>query len=190
MGGVFNLVNLHLYHYAGNNPVKYVDPDGKFVITIGISGNAHMGLGIQGGMGIAISISKEKGFDLGVYANTGLMGSGPLPSAGLGVTLGINPEAKEIHDIDGISSSMGGGIGPISIDIGSNENGEPDIVGSGGNVTIGHKSTPSGNISIVATRTATLKDLGNKVFEEMSKAKDAINQYVLDNIAEQIIPSP
>ena len=30
MGGVFNVVNLHLYHYAGNNPVKYEDPDGKF----------------------------------------------------------------------------------------------------------------------------------------------------------------
>jgi hypothetical protein len=28
MGGVFNVVNLHVYHYAGNNPVKYVDPDG------------------------------------------------------------------------------------------------------------------------------------------------------------------
>jgi RHS repeat-associated protein len=29
MGGVFNTVNFHLYHYAGNNPVKYVDPDGR-----------------------------------------------------------------------------------------------------------------------------------------------------------------
>jgi len=28
-GGVFNFVNLHVYHYAGNNPVKYVDPDGN-----------------------------------------------------------------------------------------------------------------------------------------------------------------
>ena len=28
MGGVFNIVNLQLYHYAGNNPVKYVDPTG------------------------------------------------------------------------------------------------------------------------------------------------------------------
>jgi hypothetical protein len=40
MGGVFNYVNLHAYHYAGNNPVKYTDPDGakeKPAIT-GISG--------------------------------------------------------------------------------------------------------------------------------------------------------
>ncbi|MBM7024177.1 RHS repeat domain-containing protein [Treponema sp. Marseille-Q4523] len=29
-GGVFNVVNFQLYHYAGNNPVKYTDPDGKF----------------------------------------------------------------------------------------------------------------------------------------------------------------
>ena len=28
-GGVFNYVNLHTYHYAGNNPVKYTDPDGE-----------------------------------------------------------------------------------------------------------------------------------------------------------------
>jgi hypothetical protein len=27
-GGVFNYVNLHVYHYAGNNPVKYIDPNG------------------------------------------------------------------------------------------------------------------------------------------------------------------
>jgi RHS repeat-associated protein len=33
IGGVFNNVNLHVYHYAGNNPVKYTDPDGNETIT-------------------------------------------------------------------------------------------------------------------------------------------------------------
>jgi hypothetical protein len=29
MGGVYNYINLHVYHYAGNNPVKLTDPDGR-----------------------------------------------------------------------------------------------------------------------------------------------------------------
>ena len=29
LGGVFNIVNMHVYHYSANNPVKYVDPDGR-----------------------------------------------------------------------------------------------------------------------------------------------------------------
>ena len=32
-GGIFNSVNLNLYHYGGNNAPRYVDPDGRMDIT-------------------------------------------------------------------------------------------------------------------------------------------------------------
>ena len=32
-GGLYNTMNFNLYHYAGNNPIKYTDPDGNFVET-------------------------------------------------------------------------------------------------------------------------------------------------------------
>ena len=65
MGGVFNVVNLQLYHYAGigqrsdselqaNNPVKYTDPDGRDIEEVAL---VDHGLGLmiagRGSIGIA-----------------------------------------------------------------------------------------------------------------------------------------
>ncbi len=51
MGGVYNHINFHLYHYAGNNPVKYLDPSGletidstkDIVITVSTSNKTGLG---------------------------------------------------------------------------------------------------------------------------------------------------
>lgn len=39
MGGVYNHINFNLYHYAGNNPIKYTDPDGR---EINLDGDAEV----------------------------------------------------------------------------------------------------------------------------------------------------
>ena len=54
MGGVFNTVNLHVYHYAGNNPVKYNDPDGRDMEEFPIiSGSLAILLAVRGSIGFA-----------------------------------------------------------------------------------------------------------------------------------------
>ena len=35
MGGLFNTVNLNLFHYAGNNPIRFTDPNGESVFVDG-----------------------------------------------------------------------------------------------------------------------------------------------------------
>jgi len=46
MGGIFNIVNMHTYHYAGNNPVKYVDPDGRQSIALPVPWSISIPRGI------------------------------------------------------------------------------------------------------------------------------------------------
>jgi len=54
MGGIYNTVNMHVFHYAGNNPVKLVDPDGR------LTDNAETARAIDN-----LSISEPKEIDYG-----------------------------------------------------------------------------------------------------------------------------
>ena len=54
MGGVYSTINLHVYHYAGNNPIKYVDPDGRDIEESPIiSGSLAILLAARGSIGFA-----------------------------------------------------------------------------------------------------------------------------------------
>ena len=53
IGGVFNHINGNLYHYAGNNPVKYTDPDGNSILSglvKTLAGSAQAALGSTGAL--------------------------------------------------------------------------------------------------------------------------------------------
>ena len=81
MGGVYNLVNLHVYHYAGNNPVKYTDPDGRMPAStydLFLSATDSYDVPFSGGGG-GVSPSLIIGAGLAVGAAVAVKSINPFP---------------------------------------------------------------------------------------------------------------
>jgi hypothetical protein len=85
MGGVYNTVNLHVYHYAGNNPVKYVAPDGRKPAPI-------------------TSAYKMNSYTIDLYGGTkepiNLYGCALILITNLAVTLGHNKNPLSMNNSD------------------------------------------------------------------------------------------
>ena len=99
-------INFHLYHYAGNNPIRYSDPDGRIVIHFGIQGNAGAGVGGLLESGFKIGISKE-GFSFGVYSSESV-GAEFGVVAFFGITIGVDFNSKKVETSTSESISVGG----------------------------------------------------------------------------------
>lgn len=84
MGGVFNTVNANLYHYAGNNPVKYTDPDGNslFGVIGGIGCYIGAGVVLVAGTGLAVT---TMGTTVPLVASGALVLAGKLTAAGTAI---------------------------------------------------------------------------------------------------------
>ncbi|WP_255824450.1 RHS repeat domain-containing protein [Treponema putidum] len=110
MGGVFNVVNLHVYHYAGNNPVKYVDPDGEFMLLVGGIGTYGGGTGGSETLGIYFMTSSDgKSARIGLYSMSEI-GSFFGGGLGGGVNITIAPFATKFSDIEGSGMTLGGSL--------------------------------------------------------------------------------
>ena len=83
MGGIFNTVNMHLYHYAGNNPVKYTDPDGNVFCLV----TAGIGAGIGFAYGAYNSYTETGAVDLREASKDALIGG--IIGLGLGATAAV-----------------------------------------------------------------------------------------------------
>jgi YD repeat protein len=105
MGGVFNTVNLNVYHYAGNNPVKYNDPTGEIPVdTFWDLANIVVDLGR---MGIAKWITKDDGAFDSARVDLGLdLLATAIPYAPAGVSKALKVVTFTGQTVKGIHDSV------------------------------------------------------------------------------------
>ncbi|NIZ41033.1 RHS repeat-associated core domain-containing protein [Entomospira entomophila] len=176
-GGVFTPLNLQTYHYAGNNPIKYVDPTGEWTFRVGITGSAGAGNGVTGGAGVVFGRSEEKGWQVGVYV-TGGGGSAVGISASAGIEGGYaGGDNVNISDLDGASMSVGGSAVVVGLDVSTSLDGS-GIMEVSGNASIGVGTPVEGHANLTVTKTASMSttDLKNKVNEVKTQVVDKANE--------------
>ena len=125
MGGVYNTVNLHLYHYAGNNPVKYTDPDGRVLWgqltdgalqTLGGAVEATAGAcSVQTGMGLFVLGWGIKDFGDGLlkinFALNDESFAGMIPEAAGNIAESVGAADKTVEIVKDFTGLAEGTIG-------------------------------------------------------------------------------
>jgi hypothetical protein len=88
-GGAYNSMNLRLYAYGANNPVKYVDLDGEHYITLGlaVAGSAVVGIVNQKNSGGGATAMVEGTISTGISIAIGALLASSVPTLGLGAIL-------------------------------------------------------------------------------------------------------
>ena len=173
MGGVLNAVNLDIYHYAGNNPVKLVDPDGRTVIAVSlIEVNVTAILGARYQSGVAV----DSNYNVYSYSILNL-------TIGANIGIGANAIVSNAPTCDDFFKSqyitLEGGVSIFSGEIGTanSPRGADYLGGIGIGKSFLDKIIKSikvgGNFNFLANSTSG-NPFGNKMYSKINDPKTVL----------------
>ena len=188
-------INSNLYHYAGNNPVKYTDPDGKAINfaagAVGFVGGAVVGAIINYGTQVANNLKKGNGWEslsnvngkeiLSAAAGSGTaamvlaMTANPVAAGAAGgavgnlVGQGLN---SNLSNFDGLSFLFDTGIGALCGAVIPGFNIKGVTTGKGSMLSVARQmitKLKNGTIKNISSKTVLKCALGTSVYGALAR---------------------
>lgn len=179
-----NPFSFNRYTYANGNPYRYIDPDGREVVQVGISvrlpkvlGWAQKALGREirvGGFeaGLAFSAPNALGqgeYDVGFYFSSQLNGEG-LDTGRIAATYSESVDSEaSVKDMAGVSGSSSVGLGLGGLNIGYSDKGVDSL-----GIHIGLGIGVSANAEATSVISARHGKLGWQGYPNQSKTSERV----------------
>ena len=161
------------FAYVENNPYKHIDPDGRELVTVGVS----VKIPFVGGATFSAGVSYEKGkWDGGIVVqSTGLVPGGGLLVGKAAVEIGI--QKGDVSSNNGSLSKnveAGFGKGGISTQQDSNNNLTGAAISIGPQLGVGVSYTQTATLSVRNDIAPAVEKAGNLIQKAVETVKEAL----------------